>query len=66
MPLFSIACDPNKEKEPPSYKHVTLGRFRACALQSFLMSPVKLIQIKVQLPADSPESQVRCFRVLWL
>ncbi|KAK8956909.1 Mitochondrial arginine transporter BAC2 [Platanthera zijinensis] len=49
--IFSNACDPNKKNEPPSYNRVALSGVGAGALQSFLLSPVELIKIRLQLQA---------------
>ncbi|KAH0454060.1 hypothetical protein IEQ34_018384 [Dendrobium chrysotoxum] len=47
--VLSRACDPDKKNEPPSYKSVALGGFGTGALQSFLLSPVELVKIRLQL-----------------
>ncbi|XP_020686208.2 mitochondrial arginine transporter BAC2 [Dendrobium catenatum] len=47
--VLSRACDLDKKNEPPSYKSVALGGFGTGALQSFLLSPVELVKIRLQL-----------------
>ncbi|GAB2228112.1 hypothetical protein Droror1_Dr00009942 [Drosera rotundifolia] len=48
--VLSRALDPSVNSEdPPSYKGVALAGFGTGALQSFLLSPVELIKIRLQL-----------------
>ncbi|XP_074285314.1 mitochondrial arginine transporter BAC2 [Silene latifolia] len=47
---FDKSYDP---REPPSYKGVALGGFGTGALQSFILSPVELLKIRLQLQQKS-------------
>ncbi|KAI3977403.1 hypothetical protein MKX01_000316 [Papaver californicum] len=45
--------------DPPSYRSVALGGFGTGALQSFLLSPVELVKIRLQLQSNKPKTNIR-------
>lgn len=45
--------------DPPSYKSVALGGFGTGALQSFLLSPVELVKIRLQLQTNQQQHHHR-------
>ncbi|KAI3858235.1 hypothetical protein MKX03_001036 [Papaver bracteatum] len=57
--ILSQAFNKSLNNDPPSYKSVAIGGFGTGALQSFLLSPVELVKIRLQLQSNKPKTNIR-------